>query len=118
MSNVKITVAILAYYKDFLDESISSVLNQTYSNLNVVVYDDCSPYDLESVVNCFDDPRLSYVRNAYNLGSYGNSNQALQLCNTEYISIFHGDDRMFPWMIENIIDVFEKHPNIGLIASE
>ena len=112
---VNVTVAIIAYYyPEFLRECIASVLAQTYRDIKVIVYDDCSPEDLKSVVDSFNDDRLSYVRNPINLGGCGNTNQAIELCDTEYICVFHGDDRMFPWMIGKLVEAMEANPGVGI----
>lgn len=116
-SKPRVTVAILAYYEHFLDECISSVLSQTYRNIKIIVCDDCSPYDLKSVFDRFNDPRLIYRRNPSNLGELGNSNNALDLCDTEYINIMHGDDVMFPWMIEKLVDALDTYPSAGMAFS-
>lgn len=113
----KVTVAVIAYYREFLGECIASVLAQTYRDIEVVVYDDKSPEDLRSVVSSFDDPRLRYIRNETNLRSFGNTNKAIDCCDTEYINVFHGDDRMFPWMIEKLARVLDEQPTVGFAAS-
>ena len=117
MYGEEVTVAILAYYKEFLRECIESVLAQTYENIKVIVYDDCSPQNLQEIVDVFSDSRLHYVRNDRNLGGGENFNKAMRLCDTKYINIFHGDDRMLPWMIDELVKVFENHPSVGIVAT-
>jgi glycosyltransferase involved in cell wall biosynthesis len=112
-----VTIAILAYYREFLDECVASVLAQSYKDFKVVVYDDCSPEDLRSVLYTFNDPRLSYVRNERNLGTFANANLALDLCDTEYINVFHADDKMFPWMVGKLCKVLNDNPTAGIAAS-
>jgi glycosyltransferase involved in cell wall biosynthesis len=113
----KVTVAILAYYEEYLRECIESVLAQTYRDMKIVVYDDCAPADLKSIVDSFDDDRLSYVRHKEKAAMGDRANIPLSLCDTEYINLFHGDDRMFPWMIERLIDVFDRQPTAGMVVS-
>ena len=52
----------------WLAEAIESILAQTYKNIELIVVDDCSPEDLRSIVERYDDPRISYHRNENNLG--------------------------------------------------
>lgn len=110
-----VTVAILAYYKKYLEECIASVLAQTYQNIKIIVCDDNSPNDLISALKKFNDDRLVYRRNEENLREYGNAVNAVKLCDTPYLSIFHGDDIMHPWMIETQIDVFRSNDDIGAV---
>ena len=114
----RVTVAIIAYYAQFLEECIASVLAQTYRDIEVIVYDDRSPENLESIVCKFDDPRLRYVRNEENLGTFGNTNNAIRLCETEYVNVFHGDDAMLPWMIETLVSALDANPGAAFASSK
>jgi glycosyltransferase involved in cell wall biosynthesis len=114
----KVTVCICTYNRaEMLKESIQSVLNQSYRDMKIVVLDNCSTDNTKEVVLAFDDERLEYRRNAKNLGGGGNFNRALELCDTEYLNIFHDDDRMFPWMIEKLVEVMETFQDVGLVGS-
>lgn len=112
-----VTIAIIAYYREFLADCLLSILEQTYKDIKVIVYDDCSPEDLKSIVDRFDDSRLFYRKNEKNLGTFKNTNQALDLCDSEYINVFHGDDKMFPWMIEKLVESMERYPSAGIALS-
>jgi glycosyltransferase involved in cell wall biosynthesis len=114
----RVTVVICAYNRtDLLRESIQSVLNQTYKDIRIVVLDDCSTEDVEGVVRSFDDERIEYIRNEKNLGLTGNWNRAIEICDTEYLNIFHDDDRMFPWMIGKMVGVLDDHQRAALVLS-
>jgi glycosyltransferase involved in cell wall biosynthesis len=114
----RVTIAILAYYGGgLLTEAIAGALAQTYTDIKVVVYDDCSPYDLKKEVDAFHDPRLYYVRNEKNLGVWANPNKAMDLCDTEYLHIFHGDDIMFPWMINECVSIMDDNSDTGIVAT-
>jgi glycosyltransferase involved in cell wall biosynthesis len=100
-----------------LGESIQSVLNQSYRDIKVLVLDDASCDDTSQVVASYRDDRLKYVRHEQNMGAVNNWNHAIALAETEYVNVFHGDDRMFPWMIENLMDVLGKNENLAIAAS-
>ena len=111
----KITVFICTYNRaELLKESIRSVLNQTYSDIKIVVLDNASEDNTSEVVASFTDPRLSYVRHKEIIQNF---NYALDHVDTEYLVIFHDDDRMFPWMIEEELKAMEANPDAGLVAS-
>ena len=63
------TVTIPAYKRKFFKEAIVSILEQTYPNWELVIVDDASPEDLNSVVREFDDSRIKYYRNDKNIGA-------------------------------------------------
>ena len=49
---------------EFIGASIESVLNQTYTNWELIIVDDCSNDNTESVVNAFTDNRIKFLKNS------------------------------------------------------
>jgi glycosyltransferase involved in cell wall biosynthesis len=112
-----ITVCIVTYNQgEMLRGAIQSVLSQTYRDMKVVVLDDASPDSASEIVASFDDPRLKYIRHDKNIGALANWNYAIDCADTEYVNIFHGDDRMFPWMIEKLVGALDENEKIGIAA--
>lgn len=65
----RLAIIIPAYKENFLFETLQSLANQTNKDFNVYVGDDCSPYDLQSIVSRFEDRLdIHYVRFSENLG--------------------------------------------------
>jgi glycosyltransferase involved in cell wall biosynthesis len=64
MNETPLVSVILPTYNraSLLGRAIRSVLAQTYTNLELIVVDDCSPDATRDVVRSFDDPRLRYLR--------------------------------------------------------
>jgi len=107
---VLVTVAIPTYNRpEYLRESLKSVLGQTYKNFYVLILDNHSDKDNESMVREFNDPRVKFIRHPKNIGIIANWNKAIELCNTKYLSIFHDDDIMEPEFLKESIMVLEKN---------
>lgn len=90
-----VSVIIPAYKKKYFYEAISSVLNQTYKNIELIIVNDKSPEDLTSVVNCFNDSRIHYYLNEHNIGGkdpVSNWNKCLSYTNGEFVSLLCDDD--------------------------
>ena len=62
-NNVIFSVTIPAYKDRYLKETIDSILAQTYQNYEIIIVNDASPYDLDSIVSQYDDPRIRYFKN-------------------------------------------------------
>jgi hypothetical protein len=107
-----VSVAIRAYRRRWLGEAIESVLGQTYTDLELVVYDDAG--DLAEEVARFDDPRVRYHRAEQRLGESGRFNAAIALCRGRFLGILDDDDRYEPAFLERLVRALEADPGAGV----
>ena len=92
-----ISVLIPAYnHARFVRAALDSVLQQSWSNLELIVIDDASPDATWQVLQECTDPRVRLSRNESNLGSHGTLNAALQQARGEFIAILNSDDLFLP----------------------
>ncbi len=64
------TFLLPAYKALFLDETLKSIISQTYTDFNVLISDDCSPENFEVICKPYlEDARFTYRRNERNMGS-------------------------------------------------
>lgn len=114
-----ITVAIPTYNRpDFLRQSLKSVVDQSYKDIDILVLDNCSTMNIKNVVDGFSDSRIRYVRHGKNLGIIGNWNSAIAECETKYLSIFHDDDVMHSRFIEKSITMLERYQSVGFLYAQ
>ncbi|MCQ2137447.1 MAG: glycosyltransferase [Bacteroidales bacterium] len=109
-----------AYKAKFLHDAIDSIISQTMSDWELVIVDDCSPDDLKSVVDSFDDSRLRYYRNKKNLGGSNLVNQwnyCITLAKGDWIVLAADDDIYAPTFCEDCFGLIEKYPEVDLIRS-
>ena len=89
----KIAVIIPHYnHNQYLEESIKSILNQTYKNLEVIVVDDGSDTPPDDIIAKFDDPRLVYKKVLKNCGKWFCLNYAISQTKCEIITSHDADD--------------------------
>lgn len=111
----KVSICIPTHNRaQFIENAIESALNQTYSNIELIVVDNASTDNTESIVNKYTDPRLKYFKNDRNIGMYANFNRCLELANGKYIQLLHSDDYIDEDFIEKCVTFLESHENVYL----
>lgn len=109
-----VSVALRSYnQKDFLKESIDSILEQTYSNYEIIIADDASTDGSVELIKKYaeDFPNIiKPILNKNNKGHTKNLNIALFACKGKYIAIFDGDDIMFPDKLKLQVEFMEQKP--------
>lgn len=101
-----VSIAIPAYKKTYLAEAIESALGQTYQNIELIIVNDHSPYDLDSVVSQYDDKRIRYYKNKINLGKRSivhNWNKCLDYARGEFFVLLCDDDVMSPNFVSDML---------------
>jgi glycosyltransferase involved in cell wall biosynthesis len=111
------SVAITAYNSGpWIVEAVRSALDQTVSNIEVVVVDDASTDNTYAAVADIDDTRLRLYRNGTNLGEAGNWNRTVALCRSPLVKLLCSDDMLHPECIEKMRGQF-SHPGVGMVFS-
>lgn len=114
---MKFSVTIPAYKKQFLKEAIASVICQSYADFELIIVNDASPEDLDSIVNSFDDNRIRYYKNEKNFGAINvvnNWNKCLAYAQGDYIICMGDDDKLMPICLEEYAKLIEKYPGLGV----
>ena len=115
-----VTIAIPAYKAEFLKDAIFSVLNQTYSNIELIIVDDCSPENIEKISNEFNDPRIRYYRNTVNLGKEDpskNWNKCLEYAKGDFFALLCDDDTYEPTFVEEMLELSQKFPDVKVFRA-
>jgi len=100
MHRVKISVVIPAYNREkTIRYCLDSVLNQTYSSLEIIVVDDCSTYKTVQVIKSYSDPRISCIVLDKNSGAQAARNRGIKEAKGEWIAFQDSDDE---WMLEKL----------------
>ena len=100
-----------------LEDSIRSVLAQSYADLELIVVDDASTEDLSRVIGRIDDPRLRYVRLEVNGGASAARNAGLAEARGDFIAFQDSDDLWLPRKLEQQMRVLEQRPEIDVVTN-
>ncbi|GEM68186.1 hypothetical protein SMI01S_17920 [Sphingobacterium mizutaii NBRC 14946 = DSM 11724] len=115
-----ISFILPAYKSKFLNLAIESILNQDYSDFELVIIDDNSPENLFEIVSKFKDERIKYYRNQENIG--GNDlvkqwNKCLEYANGDYLVLASDDDIYDKTFLSTGMKLISKYPKVDIIRS-
>lgn len=106
MKNNGLVSVIMPSYNTakYIAESIESVMNQTYPDWELIIVDDCSTDDTDSVVASYlSDTRIRYLKNEKNSGAAISRNYALREAKGKWIAFLDSDDVWLPEKLETQI---------------
>jgi glycosyltransferase involved in cell wall biosynthesis len=102
--------------ENFLEDALTSILGQTYKDIEVVISDNASTDRTEGICRKFVecDPRVRYVRNEQNLGPARNYNNTFHLSRGELFKWAAHDDTYAPDYLEKCVAVLDNDPGVVL----
>ncbi|QSG11321.1 Glycosyl transferase family 2 [Halapricum desulfuricans] len=101
--------------EDFVGDAIESVLAQTYDDWELVIINDGSPDDSETVIEQYlEDERIRYFTQD-NKGVTETMNRGVRYAEGEYLSIHPQDDISYPDRLERQVAVLDRNPGVGLV---
>jgi glycosyltransferase involved in cell wall biosynthesis len=111
-----VSIALATYnMAPFLDQAITSVLQQTYPHFTLHVIDDGSTDQTADVVHRFrDEPRVRYTRQT-NQGQASAKNCAIRQAKGEYIALLDADDTWEPEKLSKQVPILRDNPAIGIV---
>jgi len=118
----KVSVVIPNYnHASYLKERIDSVLNQTYTNFELIMLDDCSTDKSNEILAEYKDHEKvsEFVINNKNSGSvFHQWEKGIHLAKGEYVWIAESDDWAEPTLLENLVNVLDGNSNVGLVSCD
>ena len=104
----------------YIEESIDSILNQTFTDFDLFVYDDCSTDHTESLIKNYKDSRVHYKKNEKNLGIAKTLNKGLNdlLRNYDYVARMDADDWAYPERFKKQLDYLNDHQDVVMCGTQ
>ena len=102
-----------------LKESINSILTQTFSDVEFVVVNDASTDDTAHILAAYaaQDPRITVVTNAQNLGLTRSLNVGIRASRGTYIARMDAGDTSEPTRFAEQVQFLDEHPDHGLVGA-
>lgn len=119
-----VSVCVACYnHQNYVADFLESLLDQTYSNIEVIIADDCSTDNSVSIIKSYL-PKLekkftnvSFKANKTNLGITKNSNNLMRAATGKYYKSMASDDVFYPEAIEKMVEFMEEHEECGLLLA-
>jgi glycosyltransferase involved in cell wall biosynthesis len=116
---MKISVIIPTYNRAHtVKEAIESVLNQTFQDFELIIVDNYSNDDTESVVGAYHDQRIRSIKNHNNGFVSINRNFGIEKAKGEYIAFLDDDDLWLPEKLEKQVKLMDSNKELGLVYSD
>ena len=120
--NLKPLISIgLSFYNDelFLEDSINSIINQTYSNWELILINDGSTDESDLLIQKIikNNPQITYINDSENKGLIARLNQMIQISKGDFFVRFDADDIMFKNRLEEQLNIMQLYPDLDIVAS-
>ncbi len=114
---MKVSVIIPSYnHSAFVIDAISSVLNQTYKDIELIVIDDGSKDQSPTLLKEFNEKNHFTLVLKENEGVCATLNRGIKIASGDLITFLASDDLMPPTKISEQVEMMSKHPEVDVIA--
>ncbi len=114
-----VSVLLPAYNaENYIAIAIESILNQTFTQFELIIIDDCSTDSTFSIIKKYakKDKRVIVSQNKKNLKLSKTLNKGISLAKGKYIARMDADDWSFPKRLEKQVRFLEKNPDVGIVG--
>jgi glycosyltransferase involved in cell wall biosynthesis len=113
-----VTIAIPTFNRaSLLKQCVASVLAQTYDRFEIVVSDNASTDETQTILSEFGDDRLRIIRQEKNIGLNLNWNACLAAARGDYVIFLPDDDRIAPHLLERCCTLVRAEPQLPIVVT-
>jgi len=112
------TVIIPLYNKEkYIKNAIESVLNQTFSDFELVIIDDFSSDKSAAIAATFESEKVQLIYHKKNCGLSASRNSGIKKANSNYITFLDADDLWKPTFLESIFQLIQNFPEARIFGT-
>jgi glycosyltransferase involved in cell wall biosynthesis len=112
------TVVIPLFNKEnYVQNTIASVLNQSFQDFELIVVEDCSTDNSKNIVRGFHSDKIKIIQHTENKGLSASRNTGIKSAAADYIAFLDADDLWKPNYLEKIYSLIQQFPMAGLYAT-
>lgn len=117
--NPLVSILLPAYNcEKYIRKTIDSLLNQTYTNFELLLINDGSTDGTSAIIDGYTDIRIQHIHNNGNKGLIYTLNRGLELAKGKYIARIDADDVCLPTRLEKQVDWLEKNSTTAIVATQ
>ena len=106
----KVSVILSSYnHAKYISSAIESVLNQTFTDFELLIADDGSQDNSREIIKTFDDPRIKFFLHEENRGPRIMLSECVKAAQGKYIAIHHSDDSWTSDKLEKQVNFLDAH---------
>ena len=113
-----VSVGLFVYNGErFIDEAIASILNQTFTDFELIISDNASTDQTGEIARSYaaHDKRIRYYRNEKNMGAGWNACRVYELATGKYFKQAAVDDLLEPDFLRQCVEILERDPGCILV---
>ena len=108
----KISVVIPLYNKEnFIKKTLDSVLQQTFTDFEVIIVNDCSTDNSDKIILEYKDERIKTIKHQTNKGLSAARNTGIAVATQDYIAFLDADDCWSTHFLSSVIEVIKNTEN-------
>lgn len=112
------SILITSYNQEkTIRDTITSCLNQTFDDYEIVISDDGSKDNSEAIIKSFDNPNIRYFKQEKNLKEYANRNFLVENAKGKYVTFIDAEDIIYPHALETYAYYLNIFRDIGMIIT-
>jgi glycosyltransferase involved in cell wall biosynthesis len=104
--------------EQYLKEAINSILNQTYTNFELIIVNDGSSDESETIIKSLNDARITYHKFEQQQGIVAALNYGLQITKGDFVARMDADDVCYKNRLEIQVNYLLSNPEVGILGSQ
>ena len=114
----EVSVLMPAYNREnYIEDSVKSILNQTYTNFELIILDDGSSDKTLEKIYAFKDSRIKVLQNDQNRGIAFSRNRLLEEAKGKFLVLLDSDDISFSQRLEVQLDFLKKNQDLLMVGT-
>ena len=101
----------------YVHQAIESILNQSFGNFELLIFNDCSTDKSKEIILSFNDPRIQLIDSPENTGYVKHLNHGLEMAKGKYIARMDADDISMPDRFQKQVEFLDRHEEVAVCGT-